>query len=329
MPRYVKFMKEILFKKKRLGYFETVALTKECSTIIQKKLPPKLKDLGSFTILCTIGNQFFGKALCDLGASINLMLLSIYRRLRLMEAKPNVTLQLADRSLTYPRGVVEDVFVKVDKFKFPADLIVLDMEEDWEIPIILGRPFLATGRTLIDVQKGELTMRVQDQEITFNVFKAMKFPDDFEGYFRVDLVDGCVDYAFLEDYPVDHLENSIVNSSLVEKPNSFKFLYLLDASPHFHRVKQFETLEFPTNDNSHVKLSIEVPPTLELKPLPNHLWYAFLGESSTLPIVISASLNDEQEDKLLRVLREHKQALWWSIVDVRGMRPSICMQRFF
>ena len=164
MPSYVKFMKDILSRKRRLEEFETVALTEECSAILQKKLPPKLKDPGSFTIPCTIGNQYFGKALCDLGASVNLMPLSIFVKLGVGEVKPtSVRLQLADRSLAYPRGVVEDVLVKVDKFIFPADFIVLDMEEDADIPLLLGRPFLATGRTLIDVQKGELTMRVQDE----------------------------------------------------------------------------------------------------------------------------------------------------------------------
>ena len=154
MPTYVKFMKDILSKKRRLEEYETIALTEECSAIIQKKLPQKLKDPGSFTIPCTIGNAVFERALCDLGASINLMPLSIFRRLGLGEAKPTtVTLQLADRSLKHHRGIIEDVLVKVDKFIFPADFIVLDMEEDKEIPIILGRPFLATGRALIDVQK--------------------------------------------------------------------------------------------------------------------------------------------------------------------------------
>ena len=152
MPSYVKFMKDILSQKRRLADFETVNLTEECSAIIQRKLPQKLKDPGSFTIPCTIGNAIFEKALCDLGASINLMPLSIFRRLGLGEARPTtVTLQLADRSLKHPRGIIEDVLVKVDKFIFPADFIVLDMEEDKEIPIILGRPFLATGRAMIDV----------------------------------------------------------------------------------------------------------------------------------------------------------------------------------
>ena len=145
-------MKEILSNKRRLSDFETVNLTKECSAILQRKLPQNLKDPCNFTIPCTIGNSIFEKALCDLGASINLMPLSMLRRLGLSEARSTtVTLQLADRSLKHPREVIENVLVKVDKFIFPVDFIVLDMEEDKEIPIILGRPFLATGKALIDV----------------------------------------------------------------------------------------------------------------------------------------------------------------------------------
>ena len=152
MPSYVKFMKEILSNKRRLEEHETVMLTEECTAILQNKLPPKLKDPGSFTIPCTIGNSYFDKALCDLGASINLMPFSIFRKLGLGEAKATtVSLQLADMSIKHPRGVVEDVLIKVDKFIFLANFIVLDMEEDQEITLILGQPFLATGRTLIDV----------------------------------------------------------------------------------------------------------------------------------------------------------------------------------
>ncbi|XP_062113110.1 uncharacterized protein LOC133824257 [Humulus lupulus] len=119
--------------------YETVALTEECSAIIQKKLLQKLRDSGSFTIPYTIGNFYCERALCDLGSSINLMSLPILKGLGLGEAKPTtVTLQLVDRSLTHPRGIIEDVLVKVDKFIFPVDFIVLDMEEDEDVPIILG-----------------------------------------------------------------------------------------------------------------------------------------------------------------------------------------------
>ncbi|XP_061981416.1 uncharacterized protein LOC133701499 [Populus nigra] len=131
MSSYVKFLKDILSNKRKLEEYKTVALTEECNAILQKKLPPKLKDPGSFTIPCSIENSIFEKALCDLGASINLMPLSIFKKLGLGEAKPTtVILQLADRSLKHPRGIIEDVLVKVGKFIFPADFIILDMEED-------------------------------------------------------------------------------------------------------------------------------------------------------------------------------------------------------
>ena len=175
MSGYVKFMKDILSKKMKLGDYETVSLSEECSAILQQKLLPKLKYPGSFTIPCAIGNAVFERALCDLGASINLMLWSIFKKLKLGEAHSTiVTLQLADRSLTHQRGIIEDVLVKVDKFIFPVDFIILDMQEDKEVLIILGRPFLATGRAMIDVQKGELRLRVQEEEVTFNVFNAIK-----------------------------------------------------------------------------------------------------------------------------------------------------------
>ncbi|XP_062074960.1 uncharacterized protein LOC133778968 [Humulus lupulus] len=165
MLSYMKFMNEIMSKKRKVEDYETVALTEECSALLQKKLPPKIKDPGSFTIPCTIGNVFFEKELCDLGASVNLMPLSIYRKLKLGEAHlTTVSLQMADRSVKHPRGIIEDVLVKVDKFIFPADLIILDMEEDENIMIILGRPFLATGRALIDVQNGELKLKFEQEK---------------------------------------------------------------------------------------------------------------------------------------------------------------------
>ncbi|XP_022880734.1 uncharacterized protein LOC111398006 [Olea europaea var. sylvestris] len=164
MPSYAKFLKDILSNKCKLGDHETVMLTEECSTRIQKKLLPKLKNPGSFAVPCTIGEVYFDKALCDLGASINLMSLSVFRKLGLVEAKvTTVTLQLADRSLTHLRGIIENVLVKVEKFIFPVDFLILDMEEDKDIPLILNRPFLATGRALIDVQHGQLILRLGEE----------------------------------------------------------------------------------------------------------------------------------------------------------------------
>ena len=106
------------------------------------------------------------------------MPLSMFKRLGLGEVKPStICLQLADRSITYPWGVIEDVLVKVGKFIFPADFVVMNMKEDLEVPLILGRPFLATGGALIDVQSGGLTLRVNGEEVTFSIYHIMK-PDD-------------------------------------------------------------------------------------------------------------------------------------------------------
>ena len=127
----------------------------------EKKLPPKLKNPKSFTISCTIGNAVIERALCDLGVSINLMPFSIFKRVALGAIKPTtVTLLLVDRTLKRPRGVIEEVLVKVGKFIFPANFLILDMEKNEEIPIILGILFLATWRSLIDVHKGELKLNV-------------------------------------------------------------------------------------------------------------------------------------------------------------------------
>ncbi|XP_024984026.1 uncharacterized protein LOC112519939 [Cynara cardunculus var. scolymus] len=181
MPSYAKFLKDNLGKKKKLTEYETLALTKGCSAFMTNKIPPKLKDPRSFTIPCSIGGKEIGKTLCDLGASIKLMLLSVFNTLGIGEARPTtVTLQLANKSIAYPKGKIEDVLVQVDKFIFPADFIILDLEADKKIPIILERPFLTTGRTLIDVQKGKLTMRLQDMKVTFNVFNSLKYPDYLE-----------------------------------------------------------------------------------------------------------------------------------------------------
>ncbi|XP_062100114.1 uncharacterized protein LOC133805990 [Humulus lupulus] len=193
MPRYVKFMKEILSNKMKMGDYETVALTEECSVILQRKLPQKLRDPGSFTIPCTIGEFECKHALCDMGASINLMSLSVFRRLGFGEARPTtVTLQLADRSVKHPRGIIEDVLVKVDMFIFPVDFIALDMEEDENVLIILGRLFLATEQALIYVKKGELRFTVQGDEVVFNVFKAMTYPRASDSCYLVDVIDGAV-----------------------------------------------------------------------------------------------------------------------------------------
>ncbi|XP_061352220.1 uncharacterized protein LOC133297150 [Gastrolobium bilobum] len=157
MPLYAKFMNGLLSNRHKLRGMETVALTEESSAVIKKGLPSKVKDPGRFSTPCTIGNVKVGRALCDLGASVNLMPLSFARSLGIMKMKSTLmSLQFADKSIKRPEEVLEDVLVKVNDYIFPADFIVLNMEEVDNMPLILGRPFLATARTLIDVEKGQM-----------------------------------------------------------------------------------------------------------------------------------------------------------------------------
>ncbi|XP_057986579.1 uncharacterized protein LOC131171137 [Hevea brasiliensis] len=192
MPSYTKFLKEILSKKRKLEDYETVALTEECSSILQYKLPSKLKDLGSFSIPCLIGNMTINKALCDLGAS----------------------------SVKYPVGILENIPIKVGKFFIPVNFVVLEMEEDVQIPIILGRPFLATAGAIIDVKNRWLTLKVGDEEVEFNLFKTMKHKLKPNECFKVDIVDKIAEEEFHQTHPEDPLEACIVHSHTADNENT-------------------------------------------------------------------------------------------------------------
>ncbi|KAJ8771861.1 hypothetical protein K2173_027038 [Erythroxylum novogranatense] len=201
MPTYAKFLKEILSNKRRLEEYATVALTEESSAILQNKLPPKLQDPGSFS------------ALSDLGASVSLLSLSICQKLDIGELKPTtISLQLTDRSIKFPIGILENVPLKVGSLFIPVDFVVLEMKEDTNIPVILGRPFLATVGAIIDVKNGKMTLRVGEEEIEFNLGKAMKAMDDKDSCLRVDIIDKLVDVEFRKSHPKDSLEHCLVKA---------------------------------------------------------------------------------------------------------------------
>ncbi|XP_070057930.1 uncharacterized protein [Nicotiana tomentosiformis] len=329
VPKYTKYIKDIVANKMRLTEFETVALTEECSSRIQSKLPQKLKDPGSFTIQISIGKHAVGRALCDLGASINLMQLSVFRQLGLGEPCPTtVILQLADRSLAHPEGVIEDVLVQVGSFIFPADFIILDYEPNQEVPFILGRPFLATGRAIIDVWEGKMTMRVGDRVEVFNVYKALRLPAHYEELSMISVVES--DATSLVPYmsPINPLERALIGDEEdIEDEMMREIEQVLDMScSYVHGFGKFEELDRPVT-LTPPKPSIEEAPKLELEPLLAHLRYAYLGNSETLPVIISSSLTNTQEEKLLRVLREHKKAIGWTIADIKGISPSFCMHK--
>ncbi|RYQ90536.1 hypothetical protein Ahy_B09g096592 [Arachis hypogaea] len=178
MSAFIKYMKELLPRKSSLKEGQTIVMNKECSALIQPQLPTKKKDPGSFHVPCAIGETMFDRALYYLGASINLMPLSLVKRLQINEILPtDVVIRLADKTQKQARGVVENVLLEVGKYFLPTDFVILDMEESHTHPIILGRPFLATARALIDVERGELILRIHDEQLSFNVFKLSQETD--------------------------------------------------------------------------------------------------------------------------------------------------------
>nr|GEV08129.1 reverse transcriptase domain-containing protein [Tanacetum cinerariifolium] len=199
MPKFTSTINSLLLNKDKLFELAKVLLNENCSAMLLKKLPENLRDPGKFLIPCDFPGMEVCHALADLGASINLMPLSIWKKLSLPELTPTrMTLELADRSITRPKGVAEDVFFKVGKFHFPTDFVVVDFEADPRVPLILGRSFLRTGRALIDVYGEEITLRVNDKSITFNLNQTMRYSSTYDdtSVNRVDVIDiACEEFV--------------------------------------------------------------------------------------------------------------------------------------
>ncbi|GJT31540.1 reverse transcriptase domain-containing protein [Tanacetum coccineum] len=177
MPGFAPTIKNLLLNKDKLFELAKIPLNENCSAMLHKKLLEKLEDPGKFLIPCDFPGMDVCHALADLGASINLMPLSIWKKLSLPKLSPTrMTLELADRSITRPKGAAEDVFIKVGKFHFPTDFVVVYFEADPRVPLILRRSFLRTSRALIDVYEGELILRDGDEQLIFHVDSTSKLP---------------------------------------------------------------------------------------------------------------------------------------------------------
>ncbi|KAI3744489.1 hypothetical protein L1987_57571 [Smallanthus sonchifolius] len=302
MPKYAKFLKDLLSNKKKLEDLSTVTLNERCHAVVQNKPPEKLADPGVFMIPCLFGSSILHHAFADLGASINLMPYSLFEKLGLGDSAPTrMSISLADRSVKYPRGIVENLLVKVDKFVFPADFVILDMEVDDRVPLILGRPFLRTAKALIDVFDGKITLRVGDENVTFDVMKLMKHSS------------GQDDSVFFLDTFIYHMD---------------RFLdYVCGAD--LLNTQHLEVFEVAENSEEEKKPSVEAPPSLELKELPSHLEYAFLDGEAGLPVVISAAMTEEEKERLIEVLKVNKQAIAWKLTDIKGISPTFCTHRIF
>ncbi|CAN6557498.1 unnamed protein product [Malus baccata var. baccata] len=347
VPRYAKFLKELCTTRKRISTKEVVKVGENVLAILQRKLPPKCKDSGSFTIPCVIGKTRFESAMLDLGASINVMPYSIYASMNLGELKNDgVIIQLADRSNAYPKGVLEDVLVQVNHLIFPADFYVLEMDESdhaTSLPILLGRPFMKTARTKIDVFNGTLTMKFDGEVINFNLSDSMKYPSENHSCFSIDVIDSLAQDHFykLND---DSLELVIARGMDMQNIEA--------TTMHTHGMHEHSFAVPPSEDIIEMVAALESlppqfgkfldpilssvsankmlpsvvqPPTLELKPLPSHLKYVFLGDDETLPVIISTSLTAQEEGKLVRVLKEYKTAIGWTLADIKGISPTTCM----
>ncbi|CAN6711511.1 unnamed protein product [Malus baccata var. baccata] len=349
VPKYAKFLNELCTTRKRASNKEVVRVSENVSAVLQRKLPPKCKDPGSFTIPCVIGNTRFEFAMLDLGASINVMPYSIYASMNLGELKNDgVIIQLADRSNTYPKGVLEDVLVQVNHLIFPADFYVLEMEDSNhspQLPILLGRPFMKTARTKIDVFKGTLTMEFDGEVIDFNISDAMRYPHDGHSCFSIDVIDSWAQ-EFLDDLSKDALEKTLTQTiglkneglalrhahdnnkehlAMPIQEELVEMVPVLESNPR-HIGKSPNLISIPNSTNKLLPSVIQ-PPSLELKPLPSHLKYVFLGEQETLTVIISSSLTAQKEDKLVRVLWEYKTVIGWTLADIKGISPTTCMHR--
>nr|GEW57453.1 hypothetical protein [Tanacetum cinerariifolium] len=262
MPKFTSTIKSLLANKDKLFELAKVPLNENCSAMLLKKLPEKLGDPGKFLIPCDFPGMEVCHALADLGASINLMPLSIWKKLLLPELTHTwMTLELADRSITHPKGVAKDVFVKVGKFYFPTDFVVVDFEADPRVPLILGRSFLRTGRALIDVYEEELPSRFC--AICFG------FPPIVKSSSPILTPFGESDF-FLEEIKYFLNDDSIptgIENSVYGPEGDILFLEkLLNEDPF-----QLPLMHLKLAEESKAKSSIEEPPELELKELPSHL----------------------------------------------------------
>ncbi|GJR02656.1 reverse transcriptase domain-containing protein [Tanacetum coccineum] len=347
MPKFASTLKALIGNKEKLSEMARTPLNEHCSAVILNKLPKKLGDPDKFLIPCDFPEMDECLALADLGASINLMPLSVWKKLSLPELTPTcMTLELADRSITKPIGIAEDVYLKVGKFKFPADFVVVDFDADPRVPLILGRSFLKTERALIDVYEGELTLCVRKEAYSqkvlgFSDVIASGNPTHYydlivstssltltpfgDSDFLLEKVDA---FPALKDDPtspeVDDsyydpegdilLLESFLNNDLSPPPSQGNYL------PKIR--KELKICEAKTD-----KSSIDEPPEVELKDLPPYLEYAFLEGDNKLPVIIAKDLSVEEKAALIKVLKSHKRVIAWKLSDIKGINPAFCTHK--
>nr|GEV61716.1 reverse transcriptase domain-containing protein [Tanacetum cinerariifolium] len=358
MPKFAPMFKKLLNNKDKLIELTKTPLNENCFAVVLKKLSKKLGDPGRFLIPCGFSEFDNCLALADLGASINLMLLSIWKKLRLPTLNDTkMVLELADQTISKPTDFIADP----------------------RVPLILGRPFLSTAHALIDVYEGEITLRHDEQSLTLKYGDTPSISyNNFESLNKVDLIDAtCEEYSqevrgfsdvVTSGNPTPYYEPIVSNSSLTLTPfNESDFLLfekvyafiaiddetispeidatyydpegdilileaLLNSDPlpplpnqkdYFPKVhKDLKVIE-PKNDKS----SNDEPPEVELKDLPPHLEYAFLGDKNKWPVIIPKDLSVDEKSSLIKVLKSRKKAIAWKLTDIKGIDPEFCSHK--
>nr|GEU37877.1 reverse transcriptase domain-containing protein [Tanacetum cinerariifolium] len=341
MPKFASTLKALIGNKEKLSEMARCLLNEHCSAVLLKKLPKKLGDPGKFLILCDFLGMAECLALADLGASINLMSFSVWKSRSLPDLTPMcMTLELADRLISGPVGVAEDVYVKVGSFHFLADFVIIDFNADPRVPLILMRSFHKTERALIYVFEGELTLRVGKEGITFNLDQTLRYSANYSDMTakHIDFIDmACEEYS---DFLLEEVDAFL---AIEDDPTSLEFyqpylelegdILLLEAflndDPSLPPLNQGNYMpevrkELKICKAKSEKSSVDEPLEVELKDLPPHLEYAFLEGDDKLPVIIAKDLSVEEKTALIIVLKSHKRAITWKLSDIKERMLKRC-----
>nr|GFB29516.1 reverse transcriptase domain-containing protein [Tanacetum cinerariifolium] len=249
-----------------------------------------------------------------------------------------MTLELVDRSVSKPIGIAKDVSFKVGVFHFPANFVVVDFEPDPRVPLILGRCFLKTSRALIDVHKGELTLRIENEAITYNLDQTMRYSANYNQMTanKIDVIESAC-----EEYSQEVLGFSNVTTSGTPTPQNDPIIFATSPTltPFgdsdfllFEEADAFLDLEedldspkinpFYYDPEGDIPLLEAILNKVELKDLPHHLEYAFQKGDNKLPVIIAKELRSEEKAALIKVLKSHKRAIAWKLSDIQGINPK-------
>nr|GFA89726.1 reverse transcriptase domain-containing protein [Tanacetum cinerariifolium] len=329
MPKFAPMFNKLLNNKDKLIELTKTPLNENCSAVVLKKLPKKLGDPGRFLIPYDFTGLDNCLALADLGASINLMPLSIWKKLRLPTLNDTkMVLELADRTISKPTGVAENVFIKVGKFYFIADFVILDFVADPRVPLILGRPFLSTAHALIDVYEvlgftddfsTEISSPIYESIVSSSLQNLTPFDaNDFL------LLKEANAFIAIDDEPI----SSNINATYYDPEGDILILEALlnnDPEPLSDQKDFFSTLHKDlkvVEPNTQPKE--DEPPKVELKELPPHLEYAFLGDNGKWIVIIAKDLSPNEKTDLINVLKNQKKAIAWKRTDIKGIDPEFC-----